>query len=1338
MKKSTITLLFAFFLVSFALGQEPNGEMPLPMNIDFELFYGVNLPEVYPGWLEGKGVGTPQIMNGAWYRADVLYGSATASVTFDYVGLKDEWIISPPFVASESTKITFMAALSRIWNDPSQGNLSYNDSISVLVSTSDFNFEHVVHTFKFSNQPTWIPQYYDFDLGQFADQLIRVAFYATNGQEANSLAAFHLDDIVIKNAVPHDALAFGLVEPSNASCFEENQPVVVRIKNDGLEPISSVPVRVRIRGALTKNLFGAYQGIIEPNDYVDFEVGTLEDTPFGEYHFSVETEHPADGFGANNVKGNIVVNNPEPRNLPLPFMNFIGFYTNNLGDIYPGWYEARGKDYPRVKMDTDWQGDNFGGSRTASVYFVQLGTEDWMIGPKFTATENLELQLRAALQFDQGTTQMGSDDKLAIMVSTDCGATWEQAAAFDRGSGLTSSLQAFSFPLSQYAGQEIILAFYATTGAINNPESYIFHITDVEIKNQFGNDAGVTALLSPGNSCSFSDTEMVTVEVTNFGTQSISNFQVAFSLNDDPPIAETISQSLAHGETLEYSFQTTIDLSEGGENHISVYTLLENDEFEGNDGLFDVPLVLSSFDLSSQGAYTMGFEPHEDFSGWLVQDANNDGTTWMLNPDPVHANTGSHSYSFMSNQTSVPSNDWLMSPCFNLQEGATYYVSFHYKNRAANWPESLKLNLGTAQQASAMSQVILDLGQISNSVYNKVETTFSVSETGEYYFGWHAYGPADQFGMHIDDITIYQVFEHDLSVTQLIVPREKDESCGLIPAQSMQIEITNFGSTAASAFDVYLQINDLGALAFSFTETIAAGQSQWFSLEGGFTLMPDQVYQLTAWSSHLQEQNPVNDTLFVADYLMQQYFTSFEATDDVSDWMVQNLGGVNEWQLVEDASVANTGSFLYAIRTDGAGGNVINNDWLFSECFYLEAGKCYEISFYYRSRFSTENLRLSIGTGQDVLLMEQLLISLPSFNTNAYQRAAQQFTVEESGVYYFGWHTDGGTSGRYYIYIDDVAVVEDLDNQPVANPDYFVLDHEVGFRANAQNATTYLWDFGDGQTSVEENPFHVYAQAGTYNVSLSVGSGCVTNTMEFTVELELPVYEVTFEVTDLNGTPVTEAVVNLEGNPGVAGMYLFELSQGGYVYEVTFEDYLATGNFTVIDSDLIVPVILPMEGETFTVTFVVKDTYGQDVADAVISLNGVENDPGDYVFESVAPGTYAWMVNQADFLQAEGEVTVVDMDVTVHVELITTSITDPFLSGIRLYPNPAGSRITISFDGIITGFRIMNMNGQVKFNQVVERNRQTFDVSLEGLQPGTYILQLITESGIHNQTFIKK
>ncbi|MEY3442629.1 MAG: hypothetical protein RLZZ519_910 [Bacteroidota bacterium] len=44
------------------------------------------------------------------------------------------------------------------------------------------------------------------------------------------------------------------------------------------------------------------------------------------------------------------------------------------------------------------------------------------------------------------------------------------------------------------------------------------------------------------------------------------------------------------------------------------------------------------------------------------------------------------------------------------------------------------------------------------------------------------------------------------------------------------------------------------------------------------------------------------------------------------------------------------------------------------------------------------------------------------------------------------------------------------------------------------SATTWAWDFGDGGTSSVQNPNHIYANGGAYNVCLTVSSGCATGT----------------------------------------------------------------------------------------------------------------------------------------------------------------------------------------------------------------------------------------------------
>ena len=57
----------------------------------------------------------------------------------------------------------------------------------------------------------------------------------------------------------------------------------------------------------------------------------------------------------------------------------------------------------------------------------------------------------------------------------------------------------------------------------------------------------------------------------------------------------------------------------------------------------------------------------------------------------------------------------------------------------------------------------------------------------------------------------------------------------------------------------------------------------------------------------------------------------------------------------------------------------------------------------------------------------------------------------------------------------------DADNIVGNNP------FTVSFKNNSfQGVQSYLWDFGDGQTSTEKNPVHVYQTPGVYSVTLTV------------------------------------------------------------------------------------------------------------------------------------------------------------------------------------------------------------------------------------------------------------
>lgn len=68
-------------------------------------------------------------------------------------------------------------------------------------------------------------------------------------------------------------------------------------------------------------------------------------------------------------------------------------------------------------------------------------------------------------------------------------------------------------------------------------------------------------------------------------------------------------------------------------------------------------------------------------------------------------------------------------------------------------------------------------------------------------------------------------------------------------------------------------------------------------------------------------------------------------------------------------------------------------------------------------------------------------------------------------------------------------------------------EYELTTKVKSANVNTYLWDFGDGTTSTEMEPVHVYGKGGEYTVSLTVTGSGGQRTKEKSFEVAIPIEE---------------------------------------------------------------------------------------------------------------------------------------------------------------------------------------------------------------------------------------
>ena len=221
-----------------------------------------------------------------------------------------------------------------------------------------------------------------------------------------------------------------------------------------------------------------------------------------------------------------------------------------------------------------------------------------------------------------------------------------------------------------------------------------------------------------------------------------------------------------------------------------------------------------------------------------------------------------------------------------------------------------------------------------------------------------------------------------------------------------------------------------------------------------------------------------------------------------------------------------------------------------------------------------------------------------------------------------------------------LSCTEDDDLQLPTSADIFysVVDKQAAFTALANSASSYSWSFGDGTTSTEKNPVHVYESGGYYTVILSVQgkTGTDADTAQLAVDLT-PYVLLTGGPTDVDGKTwklsgahpkdkFADADADLSGvvdplpsgvfgSIGLGEVYEDEFTfhfDGTYEHDVkgdnaAFAGYvhqlmlnggadIVNGNATTFEYDLCTAKYTPEAGATFTFTesedFAVPSVYG--------------------------------------------------------------------------------------------------------------------------------------------------
>ncbi len=173
----------------------------------------------------------------------------------------------------------------------------------------------------------------------------------------------------------------------------------------------------------------------------------------------------------------------------------------------------------------------------------------------------------------------------------------------------------------------------------------------------------------------------------------------------------------------------------------------------------------------------------------------------------------------------------------------------------------------------------------------------------------------------------------------------------------------------------------------------------------------------------------------------------------------------------------------------------------------------------------------------------------------------------------------------------------------------------------------------------------------------------ITLTPEDTPEDPEPsLFTLTFQVTNPQGIPLPQAQITLDGELNEPGITEFEdLESGTYSWEVTAANHQPLeGSTTLNMADATQEVVLKPEEtdpfpdpdeELFSLEFNITNMEGEQIPDAVVSLQGEAAGPGVFLFDSLPPGHYSYEVTAPMYYPASGEVTLSDGNLIADVNL---------------------------------------------------------------------------------------
>lgn len=631
-----------------------------------------------------------------------------------------------------------------------------------------------------------------------------------------------------------------------------------------------------------------------------------------------------------------------------------------------------------------------------------VAPDNWLISPEVTVSDGDALNYMVAFAAGYNSSNVTSDDqrlRLDVLISTTADA---DTASFTEviATELPREYKDWSWrsiDLSKYAGKKVRIAFRDHGSPIKNFVSQYVFLDNVSVEQGGKADMAASAFGTFKNGTVKS--QPVSVLVSNTAT-AVSSHKVSYSIDGGTAVTETVSQTIASGDTLRHTFAAPA-VMEPGTHTVKAWTDASGDAYTYNDTISTTVEIIESVPVpykadadnvsaalaTSYSSRSQGWTWMERYGSWVFTPATK--ASYLYTTKGISLKKGVNKVRFYGTVTSAAAVNVYLT-----QEKGDYTA----------------LNVGKRSLTESLTPAWYSFN-------------IDVPADGDYLVALGA-STAGQIALSAFEVCEYYDDVQALSITE---PASAMLAKSDVP---VKVRVRNDGSQQASNVKVAYKINS-GAAVEETIASIQPGTEVEYTFSAKADLSKAGTHTITSWVSLKGDGDgdASNDSVAKQVYTYAPhdfpYSTSFETQADSLEWSCINVDSDETYWGVEATRGytmdGNRTLYLNYMPTE------THNDYAVSPAISLKGGQKGRVSFYYGLSTLYGGSKLQVLLSKDPSLegfQNATQLTEIAITNKGYNYANAYFTIPENdgGVYYFAIRAYGG---KDQIFIDDFRVNAD-------------------------------------------------------------------------------------------------------------------------------------------------------------------------------------------------------------------------------------------------------------------------------------------------------------------------